>query len=102
MHSPEWVERVLTSPLPATHELVKSNGDLRQYVLLPSSYSVSAASTTFTMAQDAPVPPTMTLLYSMEVLLGDRFSIGSVPTGQERIVIPIVGGTFKGPRMSGK
>ncbi|KAH7396266.1 hypothetical protein BKA66DRAFT_438217 [Pyrenochaeta sp. MPI-SDFR-AT-0127] len=54
------------------------------------------------MAQNAPVPPTMTLLYSMEALLGDRFSLGPVPNGQERIVIPIVGGTFKGPRMSGK
>lgn len=57
---------------------------------------------TFTMAQTTPTPPTMTLLYSMEVLLGERFSLGPVPNGQERIVIPIVGGTFKGPKMSGK
>ncbi|OAL45164.1 hypothetical protein IQ07DRAFT_615071 [Pyrenochaeta sp. DS3sAY3a] len=54
------------------------------------------------MAQTTPTPPTMTLLYSMEVLLGERFSLGPVPNGQERIVIPIVGGTFKGPKMSGK
>jgi hypothetical protein len=57
-----------------------------------------------TIAQNTstPVPPTMTLLYSMEALLGDRFSLGPVPNGQERIVIPIIGGSFKGPRMSGK
>jgi len=48
-----------------------------------------------------PQPPQMTLLYHMEVQLGERFSLGPVPNGQERIVIPIVGGTFKGPRLSG-
>ncbi|KAL1598628.1 hypothetical protein SLS60_007768 [Paraconiothyrium brasiliense] len=53
------------------------------------------------MAQMAPTPPDLTLLYSMEALLGDRFSLGPTPNGQERIVIPIVGGTFKGPRLSG-
>jgi len=61
-----------------------------------------AAVTTFTMAQSAPEPPQMTLIYHMEALLGERFSLGSIPTGQERIVIPIVGGTFKGPRISGE
>jgi hypothetical protein len=54
------------------------------------------------MAQEAPVAPKMTLLYSMDALLGDRFSLGPIPTGQDRVVIPIVGGTFKGPRMNGK
>jgi hypothetical protein len=44
----------------------------------------------------------MTLIYSMEAKLGNRFSLGGVPGGQERIVIPIVGGTFKGPKISGK
>ena len=53
------------------------------------------------MAASDPLPPTMTLLYHMEVQLGERFSLGPVPNGQERIVIPIVGGTFKGPRLSG-
>jgi hypothetical protein len=58
----------------------------------------------FTMAQNdsTPVPPTMTLLYSMEALLGDRVSLGPVPNGQERIVIPIIGGSFKGPQMCGE
>lgn len=70
------------------------------YFLKP--LAVLSALTTFAMAQTTPTPPTMTLLYSMEVLLGERFSLGPVPNGQERIVIPIVGGTFKGPKMSGK
>ncbi|KAF1834131.1 hypothetical protein BDW02DRAFT_589183 [Decorospora gaudefroyi] len=54
------------------------------------------------MAQGTPTPPKMELIYSMDAKLGDRFSLGPVPNGQERIVIPIVGGTFKGPRMCGK
>lgn len=61
-----------------------------------------AAITTLTMASETPAPPQLTLIYSMEAKLGDRFSLGSIPTGEERIVIPIVGGTFKGPRVSGK
>jgi hypothetical protein len=61
-----------------------------------------AASIRSVNSQDAPVPPTMTLLYSMEAELGNRFSLGPVPNGKERFVIPIVGGHFKGPRMSGK
>jgi hypothetical protein len=60
-----------------------------------------AACAAFTMAQEAPVAPKMTLLYSMNALLGDRFSLGPIPTGNERIVIPIVGGTFEGPRLNG-
>lgn len=63
-----------------------------------------AALTSYVMAQNPsdPQPPTMNLLYHMEVQLGDRFSMGPVPNGQERIVIPIVGGTFKGPKLQGK
>ncbi|UPX15671.1 uncharacterized protein EKO05_0006112 [Ascochyta rabiei] len=64
--------------------------------------SIVAALATYVMAQSSPQPPEMTLLYHMEVQLGERFSLGPVPNGQERIVIPIVGGTFKGPRLSGK
>ena len=69
---------------------------------LLKSLAAFAAFATFTMATDeAPVPPQMTLLYSMEALLGERFSLGPIPTGNERIVIPIIGGTFKGPRLNG-
>ena len=71
-------------------------------VHFPQLVTEFAAFTTLTMAQDSPIPPKMTLLYSMEALLGERFSLGPVPTGQERIVNPIVGGTFKGPKMKGE
>jgi hypothetical protein len=63
--------------------------------------SVFCSLATYVMAQSEPIAPTMSLLYHMEVQLGERFSMGPVPNGQERIVIPIVGGTFKGPRLSG-
>lgn len=66
-----------------------------------NSFTALAAFVTFTMAQEAPIAPKMTLLYSMEALLGDRFSLGPIPTGDDRVVIPIVGGSFKGPKMNG-
>jgi hypothetical protein len=66
-----------------------------------SPLTLLATLATATNAQNAPIAPSMTLLYSMAADLGDRFSLGPVPTGQERFVIPIVGGTFKGPRLSG-
>jgi hypothetical protein len=43
----------------------------------------------------------MKLLYSMVADLGPQIDMGAVPTGQQRIVIPIIGGNFTGPRMSG-
>jgi hypothetical protein len=64
--------------------------------------SILATIVTAVKAQDALVPPTMTLLYSMKAELGERISMGPVPNGQQRIVIPIVGGTFQGPRISGQ
>lgn len=69
---------------------------------LSTFFAALTATAPTTMAQDAPVAPKMTLLYSMNALLGDRFSLGPVPTGQERIVIPIIGGTFSGPKLNGK
>ncbi|KAH7066724.1 hypothetical protein BKA63DRAFT_425393 [Paraphoma chrysanthemicola] len=58
--------------------------------------------TSAVMAEVTPVTPNLTLLYSMEAELGERLELGAVPTGQSRTVIPIVGGFFKGPRISGK
>lgn len=69
--------------------------------LLKSLAAFAALATSIMAAEEAPVPPQMTLLYSMEALLGERFSLGPIPTGEERIVIPIVGGTFKGPKLNG-
>ena len=88
--------------------LPRSSATVCSYILFVSnmhlsiSLAILSTLTTLTMAQKNPIPPTMTLIYSMEAKLGDRFSLGAVPNGQERIVIPIVGGTFKGPRLSGK
>ncbi|EUC36952.1 hypothetical protein COCCADRAFT_86942 [Bipolaris zeicola 26-R-13] len=54
------------------------------------------------MAQDEAVPPQLTLLYRMEALLSPPINIEDIPYGQTRSIIPIIGGTFKGPRLSGK
>lgn len=64
--------------------------------------AVVASFATPIAAQNAPVPPQLSLLYSMDAHLGDRFSLGPIPTGEERIVIPIVGGSFEGPKMNGE
>ena len=48
-----------------------------------------------------PNAPGLTYLYSMNCTLGEVVNVGATPNGN-RIVIPIVGGTFSGPRMSGK
>jgi hypothetical protein len=66
------------------------------------SLSMLAVFATTIKAQNAPIPPKMTLLYSMAADLGERLSLGPVPNGQQRMVIPIVGGSFKGPRLSGE
>lgn len=55
----------------------------------------------FAMAQDEAVPPQLTLLYRMEALLADPINVPGIPYGQMRSIIPIIGGTFKGPRLSG-
>jgi hypothetical protein len=47
-----------------------------------------------------PTPPKLTYLYSANVTFGDTVSIGSVPTGT-RNLLPISGGTFSGPKLSG-
>ncbi|KAL2268046.1 hypothetical protein VTJ83DRAFT_2892 [Remersonia thermophila] len=53
------------------------------------------------LAQNTPTPPGLTFLYSLNCTLGAAYSVGSGPHGN-RVVIPITGGTFKGPRLSGK
>ena len=68
-------------------------------------YSLTAAIATitqFAMATDEAVPPKLTLLYRMEAALADGIPIPDIPGGQTRTIIPIIGGTFKGPRLSGE
>ncbi|CAJ2514035.1 Uu.00g021540.m01.CDS01 [Anthostomella pinea] len=47
-----------------------------------------------------PAPPGLAYLYTVNVTLGDAIDVGLGPKGT-RIVIPITGGTFSGPKLSG-
>lgn len=57
------------------------------------------------METDAPIPvattPTLQLLYTSRVEIGAPREVGISPLGQRRI-IPITGGRFCGPRLSGR
>lgn len=48
-----------------------------------------------------PVEPSLRLLYTSSVKLGPPLVVGGTPHGERRI-IPIKGGSFAGPRLSGK
>ncbi|KAK4149242.1 hypothetical protein C8A00DRAFT_38163 [Chaetomidium leptoderma] len=48
-----------------------------------------------------PAAPGLTYLYSLTCTLGQALDVGKGPHGT-RTVIPITGGTFSGPRLSGK
>jgi hypothetical protein len=48
-----------------------------------------------------PHAPTLTYLYTLTALLDPSIEIGEGAYGQ-RVAIPIIGGTFKGPRLNGK
>ena len=47
------------------------------------------------------VEPSLRFLYTSSVEVGQPMVVGSTPYGERRI-IPILGGTFAGPRLSGK
>ncbi|KAI1334454.1 hypothetical protein F5Y15DRAFT_289832 [Xylariaceae sp. FL0016] len=47
-----------------------------------------------------PTPPGLTYLYTVNATLGTSIDVGTGPEGQ-RTVIPITGGTFSGPKLSG-
>ena len=48
-----------------------------------------------------PLEPSLRLLYTSSVLVGPPMIVGSTPYGERRI-IPILGGSFAGSRLSGK
>jgi len=48
-----------------------------------------------------PTPPPLTYLYSVNLTFGNPIAIGSVPYGS-RDLLTISGGTFSGPKLSGK
>ena len=47
-----------------------------------------------------PKPPSLTYLYSANITVGTPIPIGNVPLGT-RVVIPVTGGSFSGPKLSG-
>lgn len=52
-------------------------------------------------AQEKPPEPGLELLYRSVVKLSPAVEVGKTPLGERRF-IPIVGGTFEGPRMKGQ
>lgn len=50
---------------------------------------------------EPPAAPGLTFLYSLNCTLGAPIPVGKGPHGT-RLVIPIVGGSFSGPRLSGR
>jgi Protein of unknown function (DUF3237) len=49
-----------------------------------------------------PLPePRLTKIYRLEATLGDPLDLGETPSGHRRIV-PLTGGTFRGPELQGK
>jgi hypothetical protein len=63
--------------------------------------------TTMASAQDTPTPTApagttgLTHLYSLNCTLGTPIVVGAIPVGT-RVAIPITGGSFSGPRLSGQ
>ncbi|MCD0418375.1 DUF3237 domain-containing protein [Rubrivivax sp. JA1024] len=45
--------------------------------------------------------PTLTLAWTAEVLIGEKQDLGDGPLGR-RFLVPILGGTFEGPRLRGR
>jgi hypothetical protein len=56
---------------------------------------------TIAEVRKVPLEPSLRFLYTSSVLVGAPMIVGSTPYGERRI-IPIQGGTFAGPRLSGK
>jgi hypothetical protein len=48
-----------------------------------------------------PLEPSLQLLYTSSVQVGPPMIVGGIPHGERRI-IPIQGGSFEGPKLSGK
>ncbi|KAK2055722.1 hypothetical protein LY76DRAFT_519897 [Colletotrichum caudatum] len=70
--------------------------------MLLSSWIATALGACAALAQDTPEPqtPKLTYLYTLTALLNSSIEIG---TGiySDRKAIPIIGGTFSGPRLNG-
>lgn len=73
------------------------------YKPILSFTALLTALTPLAQAQNAstPSPPGLTFLYTLNCTLGEELDIGYGPRGH-RVAIPIIGGYFNGPRLSGK
>ena len=69
---------------------------MKGFIAFLLGISASAAS----CAAATPAAPGLTFLYSLNCTLAAPLPVGAGPHGT-RMVIPITGGTFSGPRMSG-
>jgi hypothetical protein len=56
---------------------------------------------TVSLAGKVPHPPGLTYLYTVNITGGTTANIGPGPRGT-RVVVPIVGGKFSGPKLKGK
>ncbi len=90
---------------------------LTQYPIARRSHTVKMFATKFILAlllsfsaaacasqnvdKKPPAAPSLSFLYSLNCTLADPVLVGAGPHGQ-RVVIPIIGGTFSGPKLSGK
>jgi len=63
--------------------------------------TAAAQTAASTAATAAPAPPALTYLYTSFVNISAPTDYGLVPEG-DRIVIPITGGNFTGPKLSGQ
>ncbi|KAK4098464.1 hypothetical protein N658DRAFT_431912 [Parathielavia hyrcaniae] len=69
--------------------------------ILTALLSLSACAGSVCASPKTPSPPGLTYLYSVNCTLAPPIPVGSGPHGS-RLVIPIVGGTFSGPKLNGK
>lgn len=60
----------------------------------------AAVAVTGVSAAAAPKPPTLSFLYSVNITMGATLDIGTTTIGS-RGILPIIGGTFWGPKLSG-
>jgi hypothetical protein len=69
--------------------------------LLSAVSALSALIAAPVAAIPSPDPPSLKFLYAMNATVGEPIEVGNGPWG-ERVAIPLTGGTFKGPRLSGR
>lgn len=68
-------------------------------LLLPQAVS-SAGAEAFAPKDKYPKPPKLEFLYTVNITGGEIYNIGNGPNGL-RLVVPILNGTFAGPKLKG-